>query len=326
MFSTPRVSISSNVPQASTNQQNTKTNLINSTSVVNQVTEIKNMAEPNSLAKRRPKLTLNLSSLPQTQPSQELSGFQKLEKETDKHSDNYTGIASSRYPDIKTAVKTQVFIKDETTGEPIPLPANYLQVADKNIAIRTQYPKNETSSIEQHLKMLMTEKPSVLVVIASQNDIDGVLLQNNPAKNLPLYFNHNGCYGAIDVKSEANGALAYAEKVNADSYQLTLIKSGQSVTVPVIHITNWDDRTTILGKALRALAIDINSQGGIPVVHCVSGSGRAGTVVAAMQLTQLDNQYSAYKVVELLRNTGTPHMVQTEEQYRTLTEIEGKIN
>lgn len=328
------ISNASKIPTAALapNQSNTKTDLINPTSVLNQVAEIRNTSVTNGLAKRRPKLTLNLSSLPQTQPSQELSGFQKLEKETDKHSDNYTGIASSRYPDIKTAVKTQVSIKDETTGELIPLPANYLQVADKNIAIRTQYPKNNTLSIEQHLKMLMAEKPSVLVVIASKNDIDGESIKPNKEMHLPPYYAEHAKYGSVEVKSEANGTVKYASQVSADLYQLTLTKDGQDgqkVALPVIHVTDWGDRRTISAEALRALAVDINQyakgEGDLPVIHCMSGSGRAGTVVAAMQLVQPDNQYSTHKVVKSLRETGTPHMVQTEEQYQTLTELEPKI-
>lgn len=334
MFSISHSSITPNTTTTALtpNQPNTKTDLVNSTSVVNQLTEIKNMSEPNAPMKRklgRAGLTLDLSSVQKPIADKVLSGFQKLEKKTDKHSDNYISVASSRYPDIKTAVETQISIKDEATGELIPLPANYLQVAGKNIAIRTQYPKNTELSIEQHLKMLMAEKPSVLVVIASQNDIDGADIQNVPEKSLPLYFSHDASYGSVEIKSEANSTLEYTGQVSADNYQLTLTKDGHKVTLPVIHIINWNDRTTISAEALRALTVDINQyskgEGELPVIHCISGSGRTGSVVAAMQLTKPNNQYSAYQVVESLRNTGTPHMIQTEEQYRALTEIAGKI-
>lgn len=333
-----RISTPANAPSVPS-QPNTQTDIANSTPFTNQIADIKNtvgaslnvkseMSVSSSLMKRRlkgPGLKLNLPIEPKVMTNQVLPDFQKLEMATNKHSDSYTSVVSSRYPEIKTAVKTQIAITDETTGEPIPLPANYLQVADKNIAIRTQYPKNTELSIEQHLKMLMAEKPSALVVIASQNDIDGANLQNNPEKILPLYFSRDNSYGSINVKSEANGILKYADQINANSYKLTLTNGEQGITLPVIHITNWNDRAKIPTEALRELVKDINNKEGIPAIHCISGSGRAGTIVAAMQLEQPNNQYSAYKVVESLRNTGTPHMVQTQEQYRILTELEPKI-
>ncbi|WP_140185761.1 protein-tyrosine phosphatase family protein [Providencia stuartii] len=322
------------VTSCSPNQLSTKPDLSDSASFINQISEIKNtptspqntkseMPISGSLRQRRQRasgLKLNLLSTPKVVTDQVSSDFEKLKVNLE---NNYTRVDSSRYPEVTNANKTQVSFTDENTKETVGLAANYLQIAGKNIAIRTQYPKDATSAIEQHLKMLMEEKPSVLVVIASQNDIDGANLQSNPEKRLPLYFNHDASYGSIDVKSESGDTLKYADQVNADSYQLTLIKANQTLTLPVIHITNWNDRTTISAEALRTLAIKINSKGEMPVIHCLSGSGRTGAIAAAMQLTQPDNQYSAYQVVESLRNTGTPHMVQTEEQYRTLTELEG---
>ncbi|MDX4944795.1 protein-tyrosine phosphatase family protein [Providencia manganoxydans] len=322
------------VTSCSPNQLSTKPDLSDSASFINQISEIKNtptspqntkpeMPISGSLRQRKlgtGELKLNFLKTSKVATDQVSSDFEKLKVNLE---NNYTRVDSSRYPEVTNANKTQVSFTDEKTKETVGLAANYLQIAGKNIAIRTQYPKDKTSAIEQHLKMLMEEKPSVLVVIASQNDIDGANLQSNPEKRFPLYFNHDASYGSIDVKSESGDTLKYADQVNADSYQLTLIKANQTLTLPVIHITNWNDRTTISAEALRTLAIKINSKGEMPVIHCLSGSGRTGAIAAAMQLTQPDNQYSAYQVVESLRNTGTPHMVQTEEQYRTLTELEG---
>nr|ELR5039189.1 hypothetical protein [Providencia stuartii]ELR5083698.1 hypothetical protein [Providencia stuartii] len=339
MFPTPRVSISSNVPQA---QPNMKGELPNSTLFTHSIVEIKNTTEPafnikpetpvsGSLMQRRQRreLTLEIPNAPKVMIEQAPLDFEKLKVSSDKLSDDYISVVSSRYPSVETAVKTQISIKDETTGEPIPLPANYLQVADKNIAIRTQYPKNETSFIEQHLKMLMTEKTSVLVVIASQNDIDGESLRKDTEMHLPPYYDRDAKYGSVEVKSEANGTEKYASQIGAKRYQLTLTKDGQKVELPVIHVTDWGDRRTIPVEALRALAVDINQyvkgEGDLPVIHCMSGSGRAGTVVAAMQLVQPDNQYSTHEVIKSLRETGTPHMVQTKEQYQTLTELGTKM-
>ncbi|MGO2336296.1 protein-tyrosine phosphatase family protein [Providencia sp.] len=249
------------------------------------------------------------------------------------------GVLGARYSDIPTAKKTQVHIIDEL-DEKIGLPANHLQINGENIAIRSQYPIEDSKKLENHIRMIVDNKVPAILILASKNDIT--------KGKLPAYFMENKKSGAFEVTvtrpnkhiTIKKGELIIERYKMKISYAQDGIKKNHYI--PVSHVTNWEDKTTVKAMDVVALAKEVNlmtktklngwatsnrnkennPREQLPLIHCKAGVGRTGLVVGAMQLMKSENTLSATEIILDLRESGTPTMVQTREQHHTLQEIE----
>lgn len=256
--------------------------------------------------------------------------FNQLNKYSDglDKSNNYTSVKGlERYGDIQTAIATQVKLKNGTG-----MPANQIKVDGKEVAIRCQYPKE--AYLEQHFKMLMEQKPAVIVVLSSEEDI--------AKKNLPEYFREGmqKSYGDITVNCRSKVIKSTGKNIETKLGHLLLNHHRMNISdktnksdFSVIHVTNWKDRETITSDELKKLADFVKnkvesecdkdpSRAKQPLIHCNAGIGRTGMLTGALLLMDKDNNKSAREVVQGMRATGSARMVQTLEQYKTLVQLE----
>ncbi|QLK87499.1 hypothetical protein E3U36_03840 [Arsenophonus endosymbiont of Aphis craccivora] len=142
-------------------------------------------------------------------------------------------VENQRFGNIWTAKATAV-----TAPNGQPLPANRVQIAGQNVASACQYPKPK--SMEDYFKMLVANRTPALVVLASEKDI-------NPefGEKLPEYFRKSNQYGDISVTAKGTGEGKLADGLDYQQYLLQVTEKGQDakVTIPVIHVPNWPDRT-----------------------------------------------------------------------------------
>lgn len=275
-----------------------------------------------------------------TQSVKYIDNFNKLEEFTKLQNFQYCDqqeVKGARFSDIKTAKETQVCITD-SAGIQIGLPANRVKVGDDNLFIRSQYPKN----IENQLQMLYENRTPMLCILSSNMDIQG--------RTLPPYFRMNGTYGRMEVKTKeiqpGDGKPSKIGSLNVKHYSMRLTYDKKPINIPVVHVDNWIDRTSAGTEELKELAkymaagIEekrqfykfagsraINDKDKLlPIIHCAAGIGRTGQVAAAMQLIKPNNKLSVQEIIMDMRKTGCDRMVQNEEQFKGLLELEKLLN
>lgn len=243
---------------------------------------------------------------------------------------NYVSVPKiQRYVDIETAVCSQI-----KTSKGTAMPANQIKVKGKEIAIRCQYPKAEY--MREHFRMLLDKKPVIVVILSSSKDISD--------KNLPRYFCENKNYDEISVicetKIDNNTKMKTEEKLGdliLNHHRMNISDKKNTLSISVIHVTNWSDNKSINAEELKELASIINrkvkekhdensSLCEQPLIHCNAGVGRTGTLIGALALVDKTNKSSVKQVVLDMRRTGSGKMVQTLEQYKTLLELKGMLN
>lgn len=303
------------------------------------------LSETKSVKRNRLKLKLDILATVQR------SEFDKLLEKTnalidEKNIEYDTENRGQRYQDIGSAKHTQISIRSADKSI-VSLAANRLQVGGENLAIRCQYPQDNAQAIENHLSMLMANKTPILVVLASRQEIHGSIFQKD---KLPPYFMSNQKYGAIDVttRREKKDYKVEPKQINVgekslefSQYKMDISNGHKKHSIPVIHVTNWDDGGTVTTEELIKLnrVIETINQGRLrelykdkgvdirgkhkplPVIHCKAGIGRTGVLAACMQWRKAGNKLSMENIVLALRETGSPNMVQNEAQYRQLQEF-----
>lgn len=228
-----------------------------------------------------------------------------------------------RFGNIDTCAATQLL-----TPEGKPLPANQMKIDGRNLAMRSQYPKPE--GLRDHLCMLADQKPGVLVVLSSDNDIAG--------RHLPAYFRQDGQYDDVSVQCKINSKahIAAAGDLELRNYRIEITANGKTTPISVMHVRNWEDCTTIDPPTLKKLVSDINQKieqktrqdgGGNPqpFIHCSAGIGRTGVVAGAIEILKPGNKNMPEEIVLQLRETGSSKMVQTSEQYNSLINLHKEL-
>ncbi|PSW76603.1 protein-tyrosine phosphatase family protein, partial [Photobacterium damselae] len=194
------------------------------------------------------------------------------------------------------------------------LNANRITVAGQDVAIATQYPKD--SQIEDQLRLLVDNRTPSLTVLTEASQMA------NPAKGMTDYFSRNlGFNSGLTTQSELTsrdmvvGRNTDGSDLKANVFNLTINIPGEApFTVPVLHVTNWIDKTAIDAESSNNIATMINgieSDGGAPVVHCRAGVGRTGQIVAAIAMQKVPNSVSAEEVINDMRYSRNDYMGQT---------------
>jgi protein tyrosine phosphatase len=175
--------------------------------------------------------------------------------------------------------------------------------------------------------MLAAHRPSVLVILASRADIE--------TRDLCPYYARTACYESgkqknrIQVSAEKNNVaddVAYEIKgLVLQRYAMTVIPDGDKpVFIPVLHVENWLDNTTLNVDQLEQLASKLNRfKEGVPFIHCVAGVGRSAQLVAARALLErtLPPNLSLQTILIDMRTSRNPGMLESETQVRPLVEL-----
>ena len=213
------------------------------------------------------------------------------------------------------------------------LNANRVMIAGENAAIATQYPL--AHQVESHLKMMVDNRTPVLAVLASSKEIA------TPGNKMPDYFSQSGTYGNIRTQSTEAGQIDLGDGVGASIHDLEIRGYDKSITVKVVHVHNWPDKTAISADSTKRLAEELNklNQQGVdkytqlgskavndpnkllPVIHCRAGVGRTGQVIGAMAMQTHGRELSVEQMVTDMRTTRNGIMVQKDEQLDTLVEL-----
>ena len=207
------------------------------------------------------------------------------------------------------------------------LNANRIVIDNKNIAIATQYPFDH--QIEDHLEMMVENLTPVLVILASNHDI-----QKN---KLPEYFSRSERYGLIKTNSVPVKRVELGEKIEAYVFKMEVNGVKESIDIPVIHVHNWPDFQTVSPGVTKKLVELIETTSAekkdfyknekheamsdpekvLPVIHCKAGVGRTGQAIAAMAMKR-NPELSLESIIKDLRLSRNNTMVQAPKQMETL--------
>lgn len=211
----------------------------------------------------------------------------------------------NRFKNIPSKVETRV-----GNG----LHANNITIDNKKVAIATQYPLAE--QMGDFFKMIVQQKTSVIVVLASKGEID------NPDNNMHNYFSRSHDYG--DVSTDSNDPVAYelVDNIKVDAYDLLIQSQDNIFSVKVHHVNNWPDHGSISTEATGQLVDSIkNAQEeneGVPVIHCRAGVGRTGVVLCALAMNK---DVSVERAIVEARECRNGHIVQNNDQMDCLIKM-----
>jgi protein tyrosine phosphatase len=237
-----------------------------------------------------------------------------------------------RYSEIKTPKLTAITAPNGTN-----LPANHINLGTSKGVIRSQFPT--INAIPSFLEMLAEKRVTVLVVIAEEHVI------NDKQKSYPIYFK-NTVYNHGEMED-----VLLPENIPIKCYKLHLenkqqVNSKLPIGIPVIHVNNWPDCTSLSVEQLKELATYVNTvnnnkysiyetagsraaaadQKALPVIHCHAGIGRTGQLIAAMELINPKSLLSLESIIKTLREQGGYKMVQTEEQMDVLIDLATQLH
>lgn len=230
----------------------------------------------------------------------------------------------ARFGNISVNPETQVRLQDKT-----PMPANLVSAGGNPVAIACSYPKGTLSGIESHMRMIVEQKPSCLVVLTGDDQIQG--------RRLPDYFRQPGTVGNVNIEVEYGVHDRTPSGVEIDNYQLKISTGSDSHTIPVIHVQSWKDHQALQNasqllelakitiEASEPVYANMGTGGGLPMIHCFGGVGRTGTLITAMELIKNPSLSSA-QIIEELRETRNTKMAEDKPQRQQLQQLEQMLS
>lgn len=241
---------------------------------------------------------------------------------------NDTGnLASKKNDKLLLAKATRVEAPDGKI-----IPANRVQIGNKNVAMISEYPKAEY--LESYFKMLADNQTPILVVLASNKGI--------AAEGLPEYFKQNRQYGSVSVQVEQNKKDQSVSKFCCDMYQIKITQGNHAYELPVMHINNWLGKNSIDNEGLKTIAdcINLASQEHstelyqknsqaiydpnkvLPVIHGNKGYERSAFLVAATEVAKPNNKLSVEEIVSEIKNSTSAKILNQETQLQLLKQFE----
>ncbi|HHR6143341.1 TPA: protein-tyrosine phosphatase family protein [Providencia alcalifaciens] len=227
-----------------------------------------------------------------------------------------------RFTNISVNPNTQICLQDKT-----PMPANIMSIGGTPVAIACSYPKGTLSSIESHLRMILEQKPSCLVVLTGDDQIQG--------KKLPDYFRQPDRIGSINTQITQGTNIQTPSGVEIDNYHLKLNSGPEAYSLPVIHVQNWKDHHALqnASQLLELSQITLKTANtiepiyentkptSVPMIHCFGGVGRTGTLITAMELLK-NPSLSCEQIIADLRDCRNKKMVEDKPQQQQLRQLE----
>ncbi|EAZ1917567.1 TPA: hypothetical protein O7Y06_002854 [Salmonella enterica] len=224
---------------------------------------------------------------------------------------NAPSLGMARFSDIRVNPQTQVVLSDGT-----PLPVNTLTYGQEPVALAGSFPTE--NGMEKYLQMLAEKNCSCLAVLTPPGQM--------VAKGLPFYFAGNHKYGEVEVSGEKASGTG-----GADVYRLTIRYQGKVHTLHVIHALNWPDHGALpRTDDLRQLAQLVNQYqsdspgASVPMIHCLGGVGRTGTLAAATLLLKAPD-IDLDRVVNEFRDARNEKMLEDDVQRGQLKTLQQEL-
>ncbi|EAT4484635.1 pathogenicity island 1 effector protein StpP [Salmonella enterica] len=233
------------------------------------------------------------------------------------------GLARFAVSSIPINQQTQVKLNDGT-----PVPVNTLTFAGKPVALASSYPKSTPAALEAHMKTLLEKECSCLVVLTPEEQIQ--------ASQLPAYFRGMHTFGEVHTSSQK--VNSGNQEGTIDRYNMQLSWGEKQYTLPVLHVKNWSDHQPLPSAAQLEYLADsvknIANQNGapgrstsdnhLPMIHCLGGVGRTGTMAAALVLK--DNPHSNLEQVRSdFRNSRNNRMLEDASQFVQLKAMQAQL-
>ncbi|ECG0085378.1 pathogenicity island 1 effector protein StpP [Salmonella enterica] len=233
------------------------------------------------------------------------------------------GLARFAVSSIPINQQTQVKLNDGT-----PVPVNTLTFAGKPVALASSYPKSTPAALEAHMKTLLEKECSCLVVLTPEEQIQ--------ASQLPAYFRGMHTFGEVHTSSQK--VNSGNQEGTIDRYNMQLSWGEKQYTLPVLHVKNWSDHQPLPSAAQLEYLADsvknIANQNGapgrstsdnhLPMIHCLGGVGRTGTMAAALVLK--DNPHSNLEQVRSdFRDSRNNRMLEDASQFVQLKAMQAQL-
>ncbi|EHO4503871.1 type III secretion system effector BopA family protein [Salmonella enterica] len=233
------------------------------------------------------------------------------------------GLARFAVSSIPINQQTQVKLNDGT-----PVPVNTLTFAGKPVALASSYPKSTPTALEAHMKTLLEKECSCLVVLTPEEQIQ--------ASQLPAYFRGMHTFGEVHTSSQK--VNSGNQEGTIDRYNMQLSWGEKQYTLPVLHVKNWSDHQPLPSAAQLEYLADsvknIANQNGapgrstsdnhLPMIHCLGGVGRTGTMAAALVLK--DNPHSNLEQVRSdFRDSRNNRMLEDASQFVQLKAMQAQL-
>ncbi|EKT7567521.1 SPI-1 type III secretion system effector GTPase-activating protein SptP [Salmonella enterica] len=232
------------------------------------------------------------------------------------------GLARFAVSSIPINQQTQVKLNDG-----MPVPVNTLTFDGKPVALAGSYPKDTPDALEAHMKMLLEKECSCLVVLTPEEQMQ--------ASQLPAYFRGRHTFGEVHTNSQKVSSASQGGAI--DQYNMQLSWGEKQYTIPVLHVKNWPDHQPLpSADQLEYLADSVKSsnQNGapgrsssdkhLPMIHCLGGVGRTGTLAAALVLK--DNPHRNLEQIRAdLRDSRNNRMLEDASQFVQLKAMQAQL-
>ncbi|EAB6843746.1 SPI-1 type III secretion system effector GTPase-activating protein SptP [Salmonella enterica subsp. salamae] len=232
------------------------------------------------------------------------------------------GLARFAVSSIPINQQTQVKLNDG-----MPVPVNTLTFDGKPVALAGSYPKDTPDALEAHMKMLLEKECSCLVVLTPEEQMQ--------ASQLPAYFRGRHTFGEVHTNSQKVSSASQGGAI--DQYNMQLSWGEKQYTIPVLHVKNWPDHQPLpSADQLEYLADSVKSsnQNGapgrsssdkhLPMIHCLGGVGRTGTLAAALVLK--DNPHRNLEQIRAdFRDSRNNRMLEDASQFVQLKAMQTQL-
>ncbi|ECC1741943.1 SPI-1 type III secretion system effector GTPase-activating protein SptP [Salmonella enterica] len=232
------------------------------------------------------------------------------------------GLARFAVSSIPINQQTQVKLNDG-----MPVPVNTLTFDGKPVALAGSYPKDTPDALEAHMKMLLEKECSCLVVLTPEEQMQ--------ASQLPAYFRGRHTFGEVHTNSQKVSSASQGGAI--DQYNMQLSRGEKQYTIPVLHVKNWPDHQPLpSADQLEYLADSVKSsnQNGapgrsssdkhLPMIHCLGGVGRTGTLAAALVLK--DNPHRNLEQIRAdFRDSRNNRMLEDASQFVQLKAMQAQL-
>ncbi|EBP0113364.1 SPI-1 type III secretion system effector GTPase-activating protein SptP [Salmonella enterica] len=232
------------------------------------------------------------------------------------------GLARFAVSSIPINQQTQVKLNDG-----MPVPVNTLTFDGKPVALAGSYPKDTPDALEAHMKMLLEKECSCLVVLTPEEQMQ--------ASQLPAYFRGRHTFGEVHTNSQKVSSASQGGAI--DQYNMQLSRGEKQYTIPVLHVKNWPDHQPLpSADQLEYLADSVKSsnQNGVPgrsssdkhlpMIHCLGGVGRTGTLAAALVLK--DNPHRNLEQIRAdFRDSRNNRMLEDASQFVQLKAMQAQL-